>query len=375
MKKLITSLFLLLAFSAGAQTISIFGDSQTEATYTASANRWRTILAGSLTQTITSYAHGGDQVGDQLPFFIARTSPGASDTSIIWLGTNHQKLGVDATKQATFKSALRSVILQRALASKTSAASFSGESGTWAGTGLWPSFGRASTGVGSIKTFTVTGTAIYLEMLLVKPIAAPDNGGTYQIKIDGGPAQSFDSTADIATLNGYPYGVRSHRWSGLSSGSHTIEVKMTGASNLYVQWAGGNAQTVFPKVYVANIPRMSSSTAPGMGYAAWGGSTANVQSYNADISATVAELQADGLNVSLVDLYSVINDTTDLHTADGLHISDAGHQKVAAAFLAAMTSSAPPPPPPAVTYAPLYKGSDGLYYTDAMGAKVPVSVP
>jgi lysophospholipase L1-like esterase len=367
MKKLFTSLLLLLAFAVGAQTISAFGDSQTEATYTASANRWRTILAGNLGQTITSYAHGGDQVGDQLPFFVARTAPGASDKSIIWLGTNHQKLGVDATKQGYFKDALRSVILQRALATKQAAASVAGESGTWAGTGLWTSFGRASSAVTSTKTFTVSGTSVYLGMLIVDTAGA---AGTYEVKIDGGTAQSFSSTAaGLTSPNGYPYSERGHRWAGLSSGSHTIEVKMTGASNLYVQWAGGSAQSVKPKVYVANIPRMSSAS--GLGYAAWGGSTANVQSYNTDIAAVVAELVADGLDVTLVDLYSVLNDTTDLHSADGLHISDAGHVKVAAAFYSAMGGS----PPPTVTYSPLYKGSDGLYYTDAMGAKVPTTVP
>lgn len=371
MKKLIASLFLFLAFAAGAQSISAFGDSQTEATYTASANRWRTILATSLGQTITSYVHGGDQVGDQLPFVIARPAPSATDTSIIFLGTNHQKQGVNATKQGYFKDGERSLILQRALATKQPAASVAGEVGTWAGTGLWPSFGRASTAVGSTKTFTVSGSTVYLGMLIVDTAGG---AGTYEVKIDGGTAQSFNSSASgLTSPNGYPYSERAHRWAGLSSGSHTIEVKMTGASSLYVQWAGGNSQTVKPKVYVANIPRMSSSTAPGMGYAAWGGSTPNVQSYNTDIAAVVAELISDGLDVTLVDIYNAVNDTTDLHTADGLHLSDAGHVKVAAAFLTAMTGGAPPPPP--VTYSPLYKGSDGLYYTDAMGVKVPTTVP
>lgn len=370
MKKIVAFLLVCLSLSAGAQSISVFGDSQTEATYTASVNRWRSILATNLGQTITSYAHGGDQVGDQLPFVVARPAPGASDTSIIFLGTNHQKQGVNATKQGYFKDGLRSLILHRALATKQAAASVAGETGTWAGTGLWSSFGRASSAVTSTKTFTVSGTTVYLSMLIVDTAGG---AGSYEVRIDGGTAQSFNSTAaGITSPNGYPYSERAHRWSGLSSGTHTIEVKMTGASNLYVQWAGSNDQTVKPKVYVANIPRMSSSTAPGMGYAAWGGSTPNVQSYNADIAAVVAELVADGLDVTLVDIYSAVNDTTDLHTADGLHLSDAGHVKVAAAFLTAMGGSAPPP---TVTYSPLYKGSDGLYYTDNAGAKTPTAVP
>ncbi|MES3041799.1 MAG: SGNH/GDSL hydrolase family protein [Pseudomonadota bacterium] len=372
MKKLFTSILLslTLAAGAGAQTISAFGDSQTDATYTASANRWRTILAGNLGQTITNYSHGGDQVGDQLPIVIARPSPGANDTSIIWLGTNHQKQGVDATKQGYFKEGLRALILQRALAVILTAASVSGETGSWSGTGLWPSFGRASTSVGSTKTFTVSGTAVYPTVLVVD---SAGGAGTYEIKIDSGTAQAFNSTAaGITSPNGYPYSERAHRFAGLSSGAHTVELKMTGSSNFYVQWAGGNTQSVKPKVYVANIPRMSSAS--GLGYAAWGGSTANVQSYNADIAAMVAELVADGLDVTLVDLYSALNDTTDLHSADGLHISDAGHVKVAAAFHTAMTGGAPPPPP-TVTYYQLYKGSDGIYYLDNSGTKTPTTVP
>jgi len=379
MKRFLKTTFIALALcvsGVSAQTISAFGDSQTEATYYSnSALRWRSILAASLGQTVTSHASGGHQTGDQLPAVIAKATPGANDKSLFFLGTNHQKLGVNSTLQGYFIDSLRALILQRALAVKQPAATHGTEAGSWTSVGLvFPSFGKASTATGSTKTFTLSGTTVYLSILVID--TAGDTG-TYEVRIDGGSWQSFNAVAaGITSPNGYPYNERAHRFAGLSSGSHTIEVKQTGGTKLYVQWAGGNDQSIKPPVYVGNLVRMSAA-----GYATFGSSTANVQSYNTDLAAMVAELVADGLNVTLVDLYNALNDTTDLTMVgncsgscqpDGLHISDSGQAKVAAAFLTAMGGS---PPPPVVTYHQLYKGSDGVYYLDNSGVKTPTTVP
>ncbi len=179
------------------------------------------------------------------------------------------------------------------------------------------------------------------------------------MRIDGVTWQSFDSIAPgITSYNGYPYSERLHRFPGLAAGSHTIEVKMTGPSNVYVQWAAGNMQTVFPEVFVNNIIRPFDYT--------WGGSLANIQSYNAGIAQIVSELRADGLDVTLVDLYSALDPATDIHS-DKLHANDSGNAKIAVADMLAICGP--------ITYTPktVYAGSDGNWYAGDSATKVRIA--
>jgi hypothetical protein len=176
----------------------------------------------------------------------------------------------------------------------------------------------------------------------------------------------------VTSLNGWAYNNRLHRFAGLAAGAHTIEVKQTGAGNLYVQWAGGNAQTVFPKVYAGNIFRSADfaysiyrGTLPAP--VAWG-SSANVVTYNTSaVAAPIAEAVADGLDVVAVDVFSAVNTTTHLHS-DGVHTIDAGNVAINAAFIAARGL---PPPPPTVTYTTttLEEGSDGFIYSNRSGTR------
>lgn len=309
-------------------TYYCFGDSIPDGTgASVEANKWRNVLASQLSVSITNLAHGGDMVGDQTNE-VYSVATGAGGVSLIQLGVNDQRVyGESATKQAYFRDGLRNHIAWLALASKQTARSVGGETGSWANTGIL-GIGRSSTAVNSTKTFTVSGTSVYVGLIIVDTAGA---AGTYEIRVDGTLMGSYSANAPgvSTTLQGspYPYNERLHRFAGLSNGAHTVQVKMTGPSNLYVQWAAGNAQSVFPRVFVGNIIRPN-------GYQ-WGGSLANIQAYNADTAQTVADLRADGLDVTLVDLYSAIDPATDLH-ADNLHPNDAGHAKIAAAFRSAI---------------------------------------
>ncbi|HET6890485.1 MAG TPA: SGNH/GDSL hydrolase family protein [Pyrinomonadaceae bacterium] len=344
-------------------TYRAFGDSITDGTgASGEASKWRNVLGTALGVSITSFAHGGDMVGDQTNE-VYSVQPVAGDVSLISLGVNDQRIyGANTVKQAYFRDGLRNHIAWLALGSKQTARSVGGEAGVWSNTGIL-GIGRASTSVGSTKTFTLEGTAVYVSLILADSAGA---NGPYEISIDGGSPQSFNSNAPgVTSYNGYPYNERLHRFAGLSSGTHTLQVKMTGPSNLYVQWAAGNAQTVKPKVFVGNVIKAN-------GYQ-WGGSEANVLAYNVDIAAVVAELAADGLDVTLVDLCSVVNPASDLHPADGLHPADSGHAKIAEAFRLAITGQQSPPEEPPITYqtATLLKGSDGVFYVDVGGTISP----
>jgi hypothetical protein len=92
-------------------------------------------------------------------------------------------------------------------------------------------------------------------------------------------------------------------------------------------------QTAFPRVFVGNIIRQADVS--GSGYSKWGGSDANVASYNADVAQIVSDFRSDGLGVTLVDVHSALNNTTDL-SPDGLHPAPSAQDKIAAAFFSAM---------------------------------------
>jgi len=303
-------------------TYRCFGDSITEATYLPDAQRWRTILGTQLGVSITNYAHGGDMVGDQANEVYA-FNPVAGDVALVSLGVNDQRIyGVDTTKQAYYRDGMRAYLSWLALGTKTKAVSGGVTSGSsWTNTGLYGIGKRATTNGDSI-TFTCTGSVAYLALLL------HDGACTYSLKKNGVLLADFDgSTPGCTTYNNYPYTERGHRITGLVAGD-TITVTKTGGSYMYVQWFGDNNQTVKPRVFVGNIIRPKTYQ--------WGGSLANIQSYNADLAQIVTDLRADGLDVTLVDLYSALDPETDIDPADNLHANAAGHAKIAAAFRSAI---------------------------------------
>jgi hypothetical protein len=70
-----------------------------------------------------------------------------------------------------------------------------------------------------------------------------------------------------------------------------------------------------------------------------GGNDANAASYNVDVARLASDFRSDRLAVSLVDVHSALNNTTDL-SRDGLHPVQSGQDKIAAGFYAAMVEEA-----------------------------------
>lgn len=334
---LVTGAALVASVPVSAQVTRVVGTSIEDGTgASVDPNKWRNKYGSIVGATVVNLSHGGDMTGDMQPRVYA-VNPAAGDVTLVGGPINDQRIyGTDATKMAYTRDGYRNIIYWLALANKQTARAGGVEVGSWSDTGL-EGIGRRSGSTGNTKTFTVSGTAAYVSILIAD---STGDTGAYEIRIDGGTTQSFNAVAPgVKSLNGYDYNNRLHRFAGLSSGSHTIEVKHTGGSSLYVQWAGGNAQTVFPKVYAGNLFRSTdaayliyrgSRPAP----VAWG-SSANVVTYNTSaIAPPIAEAIADGLNVVAVDEYSAVNTTTHLDP-DGVHTSDLGHLAIANTFLAA----------------------------------------
>lgn len=327
--------------------IRAFGDSITEGVgASVPAKAWRNVLAAALGQAITSLAHSGDMVADQTDEVLS-ASVAVGDTSIICLGVNDQRIyGSDAAKRCYFRKGLAAHVAWLALGSKVTARSVGNETGTWENTGVF-GIGRCGRTAGAKKTFQVSGSTVYLSHLIQNGQA-----GAFDVRIDGVLVGSFVTAANMTTYHGQTYGPQLLRFAGLSAGVHTVEVEVTSAGRVYIEWVAGNDQAVLPKVYVGNVIKAAPP------YTA-GGSDANVDAYNQEISAMVAEFAADGLCVTLVDVCARLNVTSDL-SSDGLHPSDAGHAKIAAAYQEALG---------VYTYAPVavLRRSDGALFAQIDG--------
>ncbi len=311
--------------------VHAFGDSVTQ--YIAAsdaAHGFVALLATALGVAITNHGTSGDMVADGSAKVYGVT-PGSGDKFTIMFGINDERIyGVDATKQSYYRRGLQCLIAYLATGTKQLAVSNGSYTGSWSATGVF-GLGKSSNTNGSTAQFTVSGSTVYVGM--IQQDSAP---GTYDIQIDGSTIGSFTTqTTGLATVNGVTYGARLHRFSGLSSGSHTVKIIVTsttgGGNQVYVDWVAGSSQTIKPNVYVGNVIKAQAYSS--------GGSDANVASYNVDVAALVSELQSDGLNVRMVDVLSVLNYSVDMDGA--YHPVNSGHAKLEVAFFAAFNG--PPP--------------------------------
>ena len=344
-----------------------FGDSLTDgsgADAPIHTNGYAWKLATRLGLPLTNFAHGGDMVPDQVGRAYS-IRPAADDLFTIMLGVNDERIyGVDATKQGYFRDGLRALVTWLALGQRTLAVNGGVETGnSWTNTALY-GIGRRATAVGDSKIFTNTGSVAYLSMII-----APSTLCTYTLTKDGSVIGSFDANAPgVTSYNGWPYSERLHRIVGLVPGDQ-IGITMTGGSYCYVEWFGDNNQAGKPRVFVGNVVRQVSGGP--QGYAMWGGSDANVAAYNVDVAQTVVDLHADGLDVTLVDVWSVVNTTTDIwQPVDGIHPTQSGHNKMADTFYNAIMGAGPPPGDSfTFTLAPVYRRlnngtTDGTFWID-----------
>jgi hypothetical protein len=111
--------------------------------------------------------------------------------------------------------------------------------GTWTSASEFGMNGKYSTTTGDTATGAVEGTSVY-----VSGWVATGNNRTIEVRVDG-TLQTTIATTDPLTgtaAAAYPY---CYRISGLSSGSHSVEVRLTstGTGAVSVQWMGGNGTT------------------------------------------------------------------------------------------------------------------------------------
>lgn len=352
-----------IARARGMNSLITFGDSLTVGYGVSPPSAvWGAKLAAARGLTWINKALNGAMASDEGAISYGFV-PVVGDIHIIDIGVNSQRVfSTDVTKRGYEAAMDRELMLtcaapSRATLRPSGAVSF--PAGTWTDIPLNP-VGKYTTNNGAKAVATVSGTTVFVTVLFTD---APGNSESFTVKIDGttyGPFTSATSGVNTSAL-GPVAPPAAFRFPSLAAGSHTVEVTNTGTSgkSFYLNSITGNTQASHPKVLVGNIARWTAA-----GYAsfapAFGGSDANIAAYNTMISGVVAEMVADGFDVTLIDLCSVINPATDLQ-GDGAHWTVATNDKVFNTFNAVL--------PPAHTYMPTTVSvrEDGLPFVDIGG--------
>ncbi|KAA8555108.1 hypothetical protein [Pseudomonas marginalis] len=333
-------------------TLFAFGDSITAfAGATSAAKAFISQLALALGLSLDNSGVSTAMCIDQGAALIQKT-PAAGDMASIAFGTNDQaKYDVDPAKRGYYIDCLRSYAVRMASgvknATPANGVTFTGSYGSGYAYGT---YGLSS--AGSKASVSVAGTSVALGFL-----RQYNNSGTFRVKIDGVDKGTFAIGGDVRTLLGASFGPMALQFSGLSAGTHSVELEVVSADAqnvVFFQWY--SAMQPKNKVVIYNIPHARAYT--------YGGSDANVDNYNADIASLVTSLSAAGLPVYLADVNSVM---TSADFNDNVHPNDYGHAKWYQAGYNKLYTA--PAIPPAVTFSEtkIYLGSDGLFYGYAGG--------
>ena len=333
MKKiLLSALFALLpAISSAGQYA--YGDSITYGVNASSGYSYLYLLSSALGESFTNYAVSGNQAADTA-IISHNANYGASDLVTLMIGTNDQwKYGTDTGKQALFSQFFTEIIADICFPAKVHGRDAGMTyTGTWSNTQPSWSQGKTTTVAGNTATATVSGTAVYVGVIKQDNLNGNPISGTAEVYIDGvDEGQIGTQATGMTTQNGNSYAPAAYRFGGLSSGSHTVEVKVTSAysdyrGTFYLEYIAGSQQAATPNLYLSNIPHYTAA-----GYASVGGSDANLAAYNAMENTVMTNAIADGANIHFVDAQSRVNQTFDV-SADGVHPTNSGHLHIEGAF-------------------------------------------
>jgi lysophospholipase L1-like esterase len=312
-----------------------------------SANSYIGRLNTDLGVTVDNAAVSTSMVMDQTPALYTRTTS-TGDRSIVMLGTNDQaKYNTDPVKRGYFIDGLRAFSTWLSASCALVNPSSATLTGSWNNGYAFSCYGATSPG--SKATFTVSGPTVVLGML-----RQYNNSATFSVAIDGVNKGTFAVGGDVRTILGAAFGAMGLAFSGLGAGSHTVEVTVLSADSanvVFLHWF--SACVPKAKAVIGNIPHAVAYT--------YGGSSANVDAYNADIASLASEMSGYGLDVSVVDICSALI-AADMY--DNVHPNDSGHLKIRGLFYTALTGQAPPV---LVTPSTIYIGSDGNFYAGQLG--------
>lgn len=329
-------------------TYKAFGDSITAGSgASTSANRYVNLVAAAKGWTLTNVGVGGARLNDHyIMDTVLGTSVGYSDNYSIMCGTNNYHRDTDSIPyQDSFREGLMACVAWLAIPDtyKQTALNSTSSTGTWTNnsSGLYNNgMGKNSTVNGSTLTFHAKGSTVYIAY-----IKTATGGAEFKVTIDGTDIMTLSAvgSVDPRSVDSATYQESLLRIPNLGDFDHTVVITVTSATSssnrVYIDWVSGNgfpAQSGGPNVWVGDVLMATDAS-----YTLSGGSDEIVGQYNALVYSVTSDLARDGLRVTLVDSVNSVDVDTEL-AADGVHPNDAGHAKLATAFISAMSSIVKP---------------------------------
>ena len=291
-------------------TYHAFGDSITQGAGASNpaTNAYVSLIAIDKGLTLTDYGTGGAVAsyvnGSEI---FPNENPAASGNPLytIMIGTNDSANGI-GPYEAVYINNLESAVswLGSPSTSKVSASACT-LSGSWSAAGSLPSGSRATTTIGASATcaITVNNGVLYAWY--------KSNGFNYSI--DGGsttPATIYDYAGGTVSLL---------RFTGLSSGSHTLVITDTSGTTSLVGIGTPPTSWNCCRVLLSGVIRHQN-----------GANDGDTAAYNADALTAYQAMAADGINTTFIPVRQYLDTTTDMN--DYWHPNTLGHALLATAF-------------------------------------------
>lgn len=319
-------------------TLNVYGDSISYATNDvyADGRNWVTITGWVQGWSLNAMALPGYKVADEMPF-IYGTKVATDTYSAVLIGQNEFTAN-SAPYLTQYKNSLLAsaawLLTPDTLADgthpKVTAQDQSvTKDGTWTQSTLYPTLGLKTTAGGDSLTTTVTGSTVYLGLS-----GTTANDDTVDVLVDGALLGEYSPSIVYpgSTTTAIPWGIRIPVPGSELTAAHTLTVvcKSPGTSGCNVDWFAGNGFVVpnkLPLLWLGE-PYHTNQT---------GWTIEQMLPYIQAIRQIGQDLQADGLGVTLVDVFDSFNGQLETQClADDVHAAKCGHQVIGATFLNAM---------------------------------------
>ena len=315
-----------------------FGDSVTCGGGTsAPANGYAALMDATVAGPNTNFCHWGDEAADTAVLVYANADPTVSGTQAYTAMTGTNDVWVCGTYPgctARYTAALSASLAWLAIpaSDKVLAQAITVRSGSWSNDDtVRPGLGLASSTAGSSLTFpvkqAVAGRNLYLAWK-----ATVGSAGSATVAVDGTvvdtvgghgngaePAPTPNGGTVTVFLKTYPLG---------AVGTHTVTVTVAPgapAGDAFTLLWGGAPSATYTRTGVPHL------IAGGILSEKYGLRTDVTALYDGIVQTVVNGLRADGLDVQFAAVHDVLTAPEDY--VDILHPNDAGHAKIAQAFL------------------------------------------
>ncbi|HEX9983183.1 MAG TPA: hypothetical protein VGF69_07960 [Thermoanaerobaculia bacterium] len=329
------AVFAFAAAAVAGETVTAFGDSFTEA-----ANSWVYTVAQTKGWTLTNRAASGSQLGDAGQVDrIFEEQPGRDSRYTLLTGYNDMRARGRAGIvffRGTFEASLAHLALlheEKVFAADPRILYH----GVWQDVLVGTRAVRATEDPAATATLSVRGETVY-----VVAERFHTGGGEMLVSVDGVEYGPFNAARNLPTNRGRASAPFLIRITSLKAGTHKVVISKSRGSAIAFGWvAGVERQPAIrrPLVYAGNAPRMQTNGYVHPRFEQWShGSDQAVASYNDTMCSVVTLLQADGLDVTYVDVSSAYDPDTAHIADDRIHPSALGHTAIANAFLNAVTA-------------------------------------